>query len=108
MGRTSQEVGVMPKETIHSRYEGHVSRVLDKDGNWVESDPSKVAPEPFLTVGWGRESQHVQVATLAGGDYDEVGGNQRPGLYVQLDRDGINRLIRALRKARDAAFGADA
>lgn len=98
----------MPKETIHSRYEGHVPRVLDKDGNWVYSDPAKVAPEPFVTVGWGRESQHVQVATLAGGDYDEVGGNERPGLYVQLDRDGINRLIRSLRKARDAAFGSDA
>jgi hypothetical protein len=108
MGRTSQEVGVMPKEIIHSRYEGHSSRVLDADGQWVENDPSRVTPEPFLTVGWGRESEHVQIATLAGGDYDEVGGNARPGLYVQLDRAGINRLIRSLRKARDAAFGSDA
>ena len=98
----------MPKEIIHSRYEGTLSRVLDEDGNWIETDPSRVTPEPFLTVGWGRESQHVQVATLAGGDYDEVDGNKRPGVYVQLDRDGINRLIRSLRKARDAAFGADA
>jgi hypothetical protein len=30
------------------------------------------------------------------------------GWCCQLDRDGINRLIRTLRKARDAAFGADA
>lgn len=28
--------------------------------------------------------------------------------YLELDRSGINRLIRALRKARDQAFGADA
>lgn len=30
------------------------------------------------------------------------------GWFADLDRDGINRLIRLLRKARDAAFGADA
>jgi len=30
------------------------------------------------------------------------------GWHATLDRDGINRLIRSLRKARDAAFGADA
>lgn len=31
-----------------------------------------------------------------------------PSLFVTLDRAGCNRMIRALRKARDAAFGADA
>ena len=30
------------------------------------------------------------------------------GVWADLDRAGINRLIRILRKARDAAFGADA
>lgn len=30
------------------------------------------------------------------------------GLWGTLDRDGINRLIRVLRRARDSAFGADA
>ena len=30
------------------------------------------------------------------------------GWFVPLTRDGCNRMIRALRKARDAAFGADA
>lgn len=28
--------------------------------------------------------------------------------FIDLDRAGINRLIRSLRKARDAAYGADA
>lgn len=80
----------MPKETIQSRYAGE----------------SFDAPEPHLHVGWTRDRDHVEVATRAGGDYaDDL---KRPGLFVQLDRDGINRLIRALRKARDAAFGADA
>jgi hypothetical protein len=31
-----------------------------------------------------------------------------PGWFASLDRDGVNRLIRVLRRARDAAFGADA
>lgn len=30
------------------------------------------------------------------------------GWYCHLDRAGVNRLIRTLRKARDAAYGADA
>jgi hypothetical protein len=30
------------------------------------------------------------------------------GVWSDLDRDACNRLIRTLRKARDAAFGADA
>jgi hypothetical protein len=30
------------------------------------------------------------------------------GVWATLDRHGINRLIRLLRKARDSAFGADA
>lgn len=30
------------------------------------------------------------------------------GWHITLDREGCNRAIRALRKARDAAFGADA
>ena len=30
------------------------------------------------------------------------------GWFVTLDREGCNRAIRALRRARDAAFGADA
>lgn len=32
----------------------------------------------------------------------------KEGQWLTLDRAGLNRLIRALRKARDAAFGADA
>lgn len=37
------------------------------------------------------------------------GGTELPfdGWYATLDRDGINRAIRALRRARDAAYGRD-
>lgn len=77
----------MPKETIHP------------------SVPSDVQAN-FVEVGWMRNG-YVQIGTRAGGDYDEP-KTPRPGVYSDLDRDQINRLIRALRKARDAAYGADA
>ena len=67
-----------------------------------------------MEVCWGL-GHYVQVATtnvhstlrLEEGDTPE---NSSPfsGWFVTLDRDGINRAIHALRKARDAAFGADA
>lgn len=79
----------MPREHINARHHG-----TDED------------PAPFLTLGWDRIG-YVQIATQAGGDYDEA-TTERPGLFMDLDRHGINRLIRALRKARDQSFGADA
>lgn len=45
--------------------------------------------EPVLTVTWGAE---------------------QPGVYlngIEFDRSGSNRLIRTLRRARDATYGAD-
>ena len=79
----------MPKTNIHHRF-------AHETGDYV----------PFLELGWDRAG-FVHVAALAGGDYDEP-NHPRPGYSVQLDRSGINRLIRDLRKARDQAFGADA
>ena len=80
-------------------------------------------PSPHVEVVWGRDT-FAQVAVC----YDdrpvvepEVVGKNDPtgsgltltyavprGLWCDLDRAGINRLIRTLRKARDQAYGADA
>lgn len=38
----------------------------------------------------------------------EKGRSKLDGWHVTLDREQINRLIRVLRRARDAAFGSDA
>ncbi len=66
-----------------------------------------------VEVSWS-PGAYVQVAsvnpdsdlTLPG---DAPGSPEQPftGWWVTLDREGINRLIRSLRKARDAAFGRD-
>ena len=59
---------------------------------------------PFrVEVGWDRYGA-VQVATV---DPEAELGSRESGLYVDLDRRGINDLIRHLRKARDQAFGRD-
>lgn len=76
-----------------------------------------------VDLSWSREAGHVQMATLSidgvTGDPVEIGTVELPtpdgtatapilgGMYLQLDRDGINRLIRNLRRARDQAFGRD-
>lgn len=81
-----------------------------------------------VSVGWQRE-RDVQVGVvLRSADYTEARTSSTAistpppqtwstasaaerldgGQWVTLNRDGLNRLIRALRKARDAAFGADA
>lgn len=63
-------------------------------------------PKPTTVhVGWDR-SGYVQIATTgwylgAEDDAPEV------GIYADLNRDQINKLIRNLRRARDQAFGAD-
>ena len=66
-----------------------------------------------LEVGW--DNQHVQIATSTD-DLEALralGQAAAPeqtdwrGIFMQLDRDGCNALIRNIRIARDKAFGRD-
>lgn len=79
----------MPKENIYPR----CSNASD-------------AASPHGVVQWARD-KFVSVGVQASGDYDEA-VTPRPSLWFDLDREGINLMIRALRKARDQAFGSDA
>ncbi len=58
-----------------------------------------------IEVRWARR-QYVEVATV--NNLEPSTGDRVEGVFISLDRDGINRLIRSLRKARDQAHGADA
>ncbi len=92
----------MPKEIIYRS--GH--------------DPSPCDPTTRVQVGWERGGSYVEIATVQPGGQvafkdpdtgDFLPASQAdPGFFMTIDRDGINRLIRTLRRARDAAFGADA
>ena len=92
----------MPKEVIYNQYSRATPSGLDTN------------PE-YLHIGWTPGSEHVEVASVhphgalslqEGGEWHSVDG-PTPGWFIQLDRQGINAAIRALRKARDAAYGAD-
>jgi len=78
----------------------------------------------MVEVTWSREAQHVQIATKLfnddgktfGMNGDEMATPEHEklrreiaanGFYCTLDRPGINKLIRNLRRARDQAFGKD-
>ena len=78
----------MPKELIH------------QDGIEVGGSNST----PFaIQVSWGRDT-HVQMATI---DLTKEPFLPEHGWFVDMDRAMINRTIKALRRARDQAFGAD-
>jgi hypothetical protein len=86
----------MPKEYIEDRWTGH------------DNDEVANGSQTKVRVGWSREAEHVEVATVAPDDWPLSPTPEGNGWFVQLDRAGLNRLIRSLRKARDQAFGTDA
>ncbi len=86
----------MPRETVYG-----------------EQSPGGDQQVPIVEVLWNREGGYVQVVTKAtdanggrvAGDSPET--HFTDGMYVNLDRKGINAHIRHLRRARDQAFGRD-
>lgn len=99
MGKSVKE-GVMPKEKIVNRYYGQFAHATDDDGKRVQVP----LDDSFLKIGWSKEAEHVEVAILRESDDDETLESR---WHMQLDRAGINRLIRTLRQARDDAYGRD-
>lgn len=91
----------MPKELI---YEPH--------GVAFPEDPER---RGAVDVRWDRESGYFQIGThdpqsevfVPGTPLSETTIPAEYGWWVNLDRRGINDLIRVLRRARDQAFGRD-
>jgi hypothetical protein len=77
----------MPKEVIHNDH------IFEGDNS------SPLAVE----VMWGRNT-FVQIGSF---NMNEPEYEKTRGWYVDLDRALINRLIKALRRARDQAYGVD-
>lgn len=85
----------MPKEMIHDEAYGQRVKL---DG----SDEEHLVTDAMLKLAWGRDT-YVQVAVVTDSDPDGMSAQ-----HLSLNREGCNRLIRTLRKARDQAYGADA
>lgn len=64
-----------------------------------------VEVEGLVSVLWHADLEHVQVATVTRQaiTHDTI----EEGVHINLDRKGINDLIRNLRRARDKSFGRD-
>lgn len=93
----------MPKEMVYG--EQTVSSIEMRD--------AVVPLVPIIEVRWHRDGGYVQLVTKAtdpsegrvAGDSPET--HVTDGYYVDINRQGINDLIRKLRRARDQAFGRD-
>lgn len=89
----------MPKEYVDDCWD--FGECVDANG-----DPMESPPQFRVKVGWNKETGDVQIATVnENEDVDRF--SAEAGLHVNLDRRGINALIRHLRHARDQAFGRD-
>lgn len=67
-------------------------------------DTGELAFQLRLEVGWSKESGHVGFG-FAGHDHSTGETIPVPGHFTDLNWVQINQLIRALRTARDQAFG---
>lgn len=65
----------------------------------------EVEVEGLVQVLWHASLEHVQVSTVTRATitHDTI----EEGVHINLNRQGINDLIRHLRRARDKAFGKD-
>lgn len=112
----------MPRETIGSSVDPYCVKV-----GWATNQEVQVGVERADegSMLWLLFNDHAalgeQVRKMANLKYDDdehlgrellntldlLSFNQYAGLWSTLDRQGCNRLIRIVRKARDAAFGRD-
>lgn len=95
----------MPAEKVYG-----VQMVVETLEGAIEGTSAGV---PIVDVRWNRDGSYVQIVSKEtdafGGRLvgDDPGTHYTDGFYVDLDRQGINKLIRNLRRARDQAFGRD-
>jgi hypothetical protein len=57
-----------------------------------------------LEIGWSRQGSNTVEVAL---NHEVNSPEERFATWVNLDRDGVNRAIAALRRARDQVFGKD-
>jgi hypothetical protein len=88
----------MPREYVYGP-----AAYPDEQGVTGENENYRIA----VSLGWSRQDAggYVQLGTIRNGK--EHSFDPADGLYADLDREGINDLIRLMRRARDQAFGRD-
>lgn len=87
----------MPKEYIDSM--DFDIRVVPEGG----SEPVLI-DRNSIKVSWSKEGYHLGLCVIGDREEDPDGMKAQ---YINLDRAGVNRLIRFLRQGRNDAFGKD-
>jgi hypothetical protein len=93
----------MPKEYIHSMDHGRSVPIVTDGSFEPEAIVLRKMDDDAIKLGWTKEGCHVGLA-IVDTEKDIDGFDAQ---HINLDRAGINRLIRFLRRARDDAFGKD-
>lgn len=93
----------MPKEFVESMFARPGFLLVGAGGDEATVAVEETLPAYRVAVGWGT-NDYVQIASV---DPSAEPYSLAAGLWVDLDRKGINDLIRLLRKARDRAYGRD-
>jgi hypothetical protein len=114
-----RKVGVMPKLITYSGESPAYLR--DKDGNEYNENSRELeeylrtdsTDNPHAEDKWRRRGVHVgwvkqKYVEIGVASFDPSREMPADGLFMPLDREAINNLIHALRRARDSAFGKDA
>lgn len=105
----------MPKEYINNRWYGQTARSHeDCDTKGEDHCPPDCTgsrlvalDDSAVKVGWSKDTEHVEIAIIQDRDREDGGVPDEDAWHSQMNRNGINRLIRILRRARDDAFGKD-
>lgn len=95
----------MPKETI--RYGETVKRYTEEPDKGTAG--IRYINMPTLQVQWEREGEWVQVQLYASSSYwaELAADDSIVATSDKLSRTDLNHMIKTLRRARDAAYGAD-
>lgn len=93
----------MPKEWIYSMDHGRSVPIVTDGDTENEKIELRKLDDDAIKLGWTKEGMHVGLAIVDVAK-DPEGFEAR---HINLNRDGINRLIRFLRRARDDAYGKD-
>ncbi len=89
----------MPKEYIKAQD-------FDRTFTLEDGSQSQFVDHTAARLTWSRESEGVALSVV---DFAvDPDGMDEGTKFLNLDRNGCNRMIQTLRRARDAAFGADA
>lgn len=67
------------------------------------TDPNHEGPDERLQVDWHREQLGTVYLTMV----QNLPNGVAALVCIDLDRSGLNRLIKTLKKARDQTYGAD-